>query len=196
MYKKEISLSSPIQEKIAWAEAFCHEFRNQLLKDKSVVGLLNKLANAIHASRSEMRGTGMAGICRECETVEGGSCCGAGLENRYDWELLLINLLLDVNLPQKRYDPEGCYFLGETGCLLQARHVICINYVCKKITDLVDPQKLHKLREKEGEELNILFFLHERIKKMADVRTKSLLQDPLNQRLNLFFGSPKRTTRN
>jgi len=180
MYRKEISLSSPIQEKIAWAEAFCHEFRDQLLKDKSVVGLLNKLANAIHASRSEMRGTGIAGICRECEMVEGGSCCGAGLENRYGWELLLINLLMGVTLPKKKHDPESCFFLGETGCLLQARHVICINYVCRKITDRIDPQKLHTLREKEGEELKTLFLLHERIKKMANVRAKSLLQYPPN----------------
>ncbi|MBW1704162.1 MAG: hypothetical protein JRJ86_03235 [Deltaproteobacteria bacterium] len=179
---KKVTLSSPIQEKIAWSEAFCHEFRDQLLKDKTIVELLNKLENAIRASHSEMTKTGIATICRECEQDEGGSCCGVGLENRYDWELLLINLLLDVNLPQKRHDPESCFFLGETGCLLQARHVICINYVCKKITDLVDPQKLNALRQREGEELNTLFLLHERIKKMANVRAKSLLQDPPNQR--------------
>jgi len=180
MYKKDITRLSPIQEKIAWAEGYFQRFRDHLLKDKSIVELLNKLANGIHASRSEMRGTGIAGICRECEMVEGGSCCGAGLENRYNWELLLINLLMGVNLPKKRHDPESCFFLGETGCLLQARHVICINYVCRKITDRIDPQKLHTLREKEGEELNTLFLLHERIKKMANVRVKSLLQYPPN----------------
>jgi len=162
---KKVTLSSPIEEKIDRAEEYYQRFRGHLLKDRSIVELLHKLENAIHASHIEMTGAGIAKICRKCEQEEGGSCCGAGLENKYDWELLLINLLLDVNLPQKRHDPEGCFFLGETGCLLQARHVICINYVCKKITDLVDPQKLHKLREKEGEELNTLFLLHERIKK-------------------------------
>jgi hypothetical protein len=163
---KKVTLSSPIEEKIAWAEEYYRRFRGQFLKDRSIVDLLNELKKAVHDSHSEMTGAGIAKICRECEQDEGGSCCGAGLENRYDWELLLINLLLDVNLPQKRHDPESCYFLGKTGCLLQARHVICINYVCKKITDLIDPRKLNKLREKEGEELNTLFLLHERIKKM------------------------------
>lgn len=163
---KKVTLSSPIEEKIAWAEEYYRRFRGQFLKDRSIVDLLNELKKAVHASHSEMTGAGIDKICRECEQDEGGSCCGAGLENRYDWELLLINLLLDVNLPPKRHDPEGCYFLGKTGCLLQARHVICINYVCKKITDLIDPRKLNTLREKEGEELNTLFLLHERIKKM------------------------------
>lgn len=166
MYKRNITLSSPIQEKIAWAEEYFRRLRDYLLKDKSIVELLNKLSNAIHASRSEMRGTGIAEICRECEQDEGGSCCGAGLENRYNWELLLINLLLDVKLPKKIHEPESCFFLGETGCVLKARHVICVNYVCKKITDRIDPNKLNSLRQKEGEELNTLFLLHERIKKV------------------------------
>lgn len=163
---KKVTLSSPIEEKIDWAEAYYRRVRRQFLKDRSIVDLLNRLEKAIHASRSEMTAAGLEKICRECEQEEGGSCCGAGLENKYDWELLLINLFLDVNLPKKRHDPGGCYFLGETGCLLQARHVICVNYVCKKITDLIDSRKLNTLREKEGEELNTLFLLHERIKKM------------------------------
>jgi hypothetical protein len=166
MHIKKVTLSSPIEEKIAVAEAYYLRARGQFLEDTSIVDLLNKLKKAIHASHSEMTVAGIDKICRECEQEEGGSCCGAGLENKYDWELLLINLLLDVNLPKKRHDPKGCYFLGEKGCLLQARHVICINYVCKKITDLIDSRKLNTLREKEGEELKSLFLLHERIKKM------------------------------
>jgi len=45
-----------------------------------------------------------------------------------------------------------------------ARHVICINYLCKKITDLIDPHTIMDLREKESEEVNTLFMLHENIK--------------------------------
>jgi hypothetical protein len=166
---KKVTLSSPIEEKIARAEGYYRRAKEKLLKDSYISDSLNSLKKAIHASHSAMTSAGIARICRECEQNEGGSCCGAGLENRYDWELLLINLLLDVNLPRKRHDPAGCYFLGKTGCLLQARHVICVNYVCKKITDLIDPQKFYSLREKEGEELNLLFLLHERVKKMLKV---------------------------
>ena len=45
-----------------------------------------------------------------------------------------------------------------------ARHVICINYLCKKITNLINSRVIMELREKESEEVNTLFILHENIK--------------------------------
>lgn len=159
----KVTLQSPIEEKIAWAEVFYRKFGENLLKDKTITLLLYKLKNAISVSRKEMEAIGITDICRECEQLDGGSCCGAGLENKYNGSLILINLLLNVKLPRKRYNPESCLFLGKTGCSLMSRHVICVNYVCKKITDRIDPRKIISLREKEGEELNTLFLLHERI---------------------------------
>jgi hypothetical protein len=150
----EITLSSPIEEKIAWAEHRYESFSGPLIQDKPIVDYLTRIEDAIQASHKEMGETGILDICRDCENNEGGSCCGAGLEN----------LLLDVRLPQKRHDKESCFFLGEGGCLLKVRHVICVNYLCKKITDQINPHKLNALREKEGIELDILFLLNERLK--------------------------------
>lgn len=163
---REVSLSSPIEEKIAWARACYSEIKGSIRRDKEISGLLNRLERAITASRREMAGTGIVEICRKCEEIEGGSCCGAGIENRYDAKLLLINLLINATLPVNRLDPESCFFLGKSGCLLKARHVICVNYVCGKITDCIDPSNLAPLRQKEGEELEVLFLLHERIGKV------------------------------
>lgn len=153
-----------IEEKIDWAEKYYKVFSGSLIQDKPIVDYLTRIEDAIQTSHKEMRETGILDICRDCEKNEGGSCCGAGLENKYDGWLLLINLLLDVRLPKKRHDKESCFFLGEGGCLLKARHVICVNYLCKKITDQIDPHKLNALREKEGIELDILFLLNERLK--------------------------------
>jgi len=116
-----------------------------------------------------MTAAGIVDLCSECERNEGGSCCGNGLENNYNGWLLLINLLLNVTLPKKRHDPKSCFFLGKTGCTLLARHVICVNYICKKITDRIDPQAIKALRKKEGEELNTLFLLHENVKKICRI---------------------------
>lgn len=166
MQADEISLESPIDAKVVWAEN-CHQvIRDELFRDKKVVKLLETVKQAIHASQQGMAEAGVADECKNCEEREGGSCCGAGLEDRYDGALLLINLLLGIKLPKKRYDPSGCYFLGQKGCSLLARHVICVNYLCKRITDRVDPKKIAALREKEGVELERLFFLHERIKQI------------------------------
>ena len=164
MILKHTSLSSPIEEKIAWAQHCYKEFGDNLLKEKRLVDLLAHLKTAVVASRKEMAMKGIVEVCRRCEQEEGGSCCGAGLENRYDGWLLLINLLLGVKLSKTKQQTNSCFLLGKNGCLLMARHIICINYLCKKITDLIDPRIIMELREKEGEEVNTLFILHENIK--------------------------------
>ena len=164
MILKKTSLSNPFDEKIAWARHYYKEFGDDLLKEKRLVDLLAHLKAAVLASRKEMDRTGIVEVCRRCEQEEGGSCCGAGIENRYDGWLLLINLILGVNLPETRQQTSSCFFLRTNGCLLTARHVICINYLCKQITDLFDPLTILEMREKESEEVKTLFLLNENIK--------------------------------
>ena len=166
MDKGEIPLSGRIEEKIAWAQHRYENFREQLIHEKSVVDYLTNLECSVRAAHKEMREVGLLEICRVCEKNEGGSCCGKGLENKYDGWLLLINLLLNVQLPKKRHDRRSCFFLGDAGCLLKARHVICVNYLCNQVTKQINPHKLSVLREKEGEELKIIFLLQERLKRV------------------------------
>jgi hypothetical protein len=166
MTYKEISIESPIPEKVAWAENCYKAMKARLLGDEKIADLLLRYRKAAVLSHGEMNRAGVVNECKDCEEREGGSCCGDGLEDRYNGILLLINLLLDKKLPEQRHDKMSCYFLGQGGCLLLARHVICVNYVCHKITEKIDPAKLALLREKEGNELEILFFLHERVKEL------------------------------
>jgi len=171
MISHDIPLESPIEEKIAWAEDRFACLGPGLLKDPGISSLLERFSAAAEASHRRMIETGIAEVCRACDVEEGGSCCGKGIENRYSGLLLLVNLLLGCSLPSVRYDPRGCFFLGEQGCLLQARHVICINYLCRKITDRFSPERLAPLREREGEEIDSLFLLSERVRKA--IRTDS-----------------------
>jgi hypothetical protein len=170
MSEVEISIDSPIEAKIAWAEKCYDKIGDRLLRDDKIAELLVKSKEAIFASHKEMADVGVVNECKGCEEREGGSCCGAGLENRYGGVLLLINFLLGVKIPRDRPDPSSCSFLGKKGCLLPARHTICVDYLCKKITDRIDPQnqKIVALREKEGVELERLFFLYERIKEIIN----------------------------
>ena len=159
-----ISANRPVKERIAWAE-FCFQTSGDLfLKEKKIFGLLREFRAAAEASKRKMNEIGVVALCRECDQEEGGSCCGKGLEDRYDAWLLLINKLLAVDFPRERHQADGCFFLGKRGCLLKARHVICINYMCKKITNNVQPSLINDLREAEGTEINVLFMLNEGIK--------------------------------
>ena len=167
---KASPLAGPIEDKIVWAENCYRKAGGRLLEDEGIADLLKNLKAAARASHSEMIMAGMVNECRDCEQKEGGSCCGEGLENKYSGTLLLINLLLEKKLPRKRYDLSSCYFLGRKGCLLLARHVICVNYICDKITDRIEPEKIVTIREKEGVELETLFLLNERIRKILNTR--------------------------
>jgi hypothetical protein len=108
---------------------------------------------------------GVVAECKNCEEKEGGSCCGSGIENKYDVELLLINLLLGGSL--RNHEPVGnsCFFLGKKGCKLTARHVLCVNYLCHKLQKKLTREELIALQTCAGEELDTLFILHEAIKK-------------------------------
>ena len=160
----EPSLSSSIQVKIRWARDLYARLREKLLHTPEIISCVKDLEYAIAGSRQAMSASGLSDICRKCEIEGGGSCCGAGLENKYSTRLLFINLLLGTGLPATRYDKSSCFFLGEKGCLLKARHAICVNYVCSKITDQLGPNLLAPLREKEGIELEVLFGLNEKLK--------------------------------
>ncbi len=164
MPSQDIPLSRSMEAKLAWAEACYKEKGDMLLRDERTAALLSQLREAVHASRTAIVASGVADECRICEEREGGSCCGAGVEDKYDHTLLLINLLLGIQLPKQRLNRPSCLFLGPDGCLLMARQVICINYLCKKIENRVEPSKITALRAKEGVELEYLFLLNERIK--------------------------------
>ena len=162
----KISITRPIEEKIIWAKKCYRQRKRQFLEDERTTTLLKDFKKAAASSHALMSFGGIERECRECEEREGGSCCGFGLEDRYSGVLLLINLLLDRELPDKRNDPLGCFFLEKTGCALLARHVICVNYLCKKITDRIPSKKIADLRDREGVELELLFHLNERIIKI------------------------------
>ncbi len=164
MSDDNISADSSIEEKISWAVASFQKYGDILTGNKDIRHLLDKFRKASSDSLQEMIEIGMADECRKCEEEEGGACCGKGIENKYSGTLLLINLLLGRKLPEEASDSRSCFFLGAKGCSLSARHVICVNYICKKITDRIPAQALNRLREKEGAELDILFILNEKVK--------------------------------
>jgi len=65
----------------------------------------------------------------------------------YDEVTLLINLLLDVDLPDRRYKEELCFFVGENGCT-------CVTYLCDKID--VDRAEFNRIASVELGYLSLL----------------------------------------
>ncbi len=154
-----------ISEKIAIANKLHDRWGEALKSDPEISAGLGELSARVAASSELCLSSGVAKECKVCEEEEGGSCCGAGIENTYSPELLLINLLLGVRLPDFRSSSGSCFFLGEGGCRLSAREILCINYLCKKLQKTIPPEMRLRLQEVNGAEMDFIFLLHERIKR-------------------------------
>ncbi len=153
-----------IDEKITIAKGLYAGWGEALRCDSAISAQLRELWARVEASGNFRHGSGVARACRLCDREEGGSCCGAGIEDRYSPELLLINLLLGVTLPESRNYAKSCYFLGERGCILPAREILCVNYLCASLQEIIPPEKLLQLQEVNGSEMELLFLLHNRIR--------------------------------
>ena len=161
----------PIEEKIETARALFAAWEGRLRKDGRIPALLKRLKQNVHASMQAMHALRVVQTCKRCEELEGGSCCGAGIENRYDGLQLLINLLLGVSLPDRHTYTDSCFFLQADGCCLKARHVLCVNYLCAKLQRTLSQDDMIALQTIVGEELDTGFALYEAIKSHVDVGT-------------------------
>jgi hypothetical protein len=115
-----------------------------------------------------MEETGIVACCRHCEEEEGGSCCGRGIEDKYNETLLLLNLLWGVVLPEQRGRPDSCFFLGDCGCLLKIRDVLCVNYLCTAVQKRLSTEALARVQEAIGRELETVFVLQEAARRILN----------------------------
>ena len=154
-----------IDEKVRMAEDLFKTWGSALSENPRICTLLQTLDRKIAASQKAMIDYGVVGACTHCDEQEGGSCCGAGIENHYTPVLLLVNLLMGTTLAQERRTANGCYFLGATGCTLKVRQVLCVNYLCLQVQRMLAMEDLIRLQNTTGEELDTAFVLLETIKK-------------------------------
>jgi hypothetical protein len=159
-----------VEARIRWARETFSRYKDSLRAD----GETSSLAVAFNAARRATRRAadlaGIVALCTRCDREQGGSCCGAGIERKYDGWMMLVNLFLGVELPDRRARAGSCYFLGDEGCVLAAREVLCINYLCPTVIEKVPFRTIAALRELEGREIDILFRLNERMKQVIGAR--------------------------
>ena len=157
--------SLSIQQKIDQAHRLYDICSASLRQEPSIRSSLEKLQWCIENTNKTMLTLGVVALCEHCELEDGGSCCGAGIEDKYGPVLLLMNLLLGTALPSQAQMQDSCYFLGANGCMLTVRHVLCVNYICKNIQKKLTRGELFELQSCTGEQLDTVFILHEAIKK-------------------------------
>lgn len=152
-----------ISYNISFAHRLYNTFGQTLREDNNLKSLLYQLDTKIENTQKEAIGVGRE--CADCAVSGEGTCCGKRTGYKCDSILLLINLLLGKSLPTQALDPHLCYFLTKQGCILRARHVICVNFLCNRLRKNIPHEKLVRLQEVTGKELNTLFILEEYIKK-------------------------------
>jgi hypothetical protein len=156
---------SSIEDKIVMARDMYDSWSDQLKREPHILELMEKLERCLENSRKAMLELGIVETCKHCDEEEGGSCCGAGLENKFDTVLLLMNLLLGVSLPEKHRRPESCYLLTDKGCTLKVRLVLCVDFLCPKILNTMSHRDLIRLQQVSGDELTTGFMLYDALKR-------------------------------
>jgi len=140
-------------------------FGHALQQDEKVRTLLAQLDQHIEATQKALVAGGIIRECADCAVNGDGTCCGKRTGYKYDSIILLVNLLLGKTIPLQSQDPHACYFLTQKGCVLRARHVICVNFLCPRLSKNIQQEMLIQVQDVAGQELDTLFFLEEYIKK-------------------------------
>lgn len=154
-----------IEEKIKTTRKLYDSWAGQLKREPRIHELIYKLEQCLDNSRAAMLELGIVETCKHCDEGDGGSCCGTGLENKFDTFLLLMNLLLGVSLPQRHQRPDSCYLLSNKGCTLKVRLVLCVDFLCPTILNTISHGDLIRLQQVSGDELTTGFLLYDAIKK-------------------------------
>lgn len=136
----------------------------ELVDFNSIKEDLERLEKAIEETWRYMKEIGVTDICKDC-AIETGSCCKEWVEDEVDDVMILMNILMGVEIPSRRYKEGFCYFLSERGCILKVRPVICVNFLCEKITKSIGFEKEKKLQEIAGKELDLGFIVREKVLK-------------------------------
>jgi hypothetical protein len=139
----------------------------RLKRDKLLAHLLRDYLDAFAAAEKVHQETGLSSYCARCGREGRSSCCGEDMEFRCEDVLLLANLLAGVSFPDKRYSPKGCYFLGQEGCLLLVRPLICRNFICPELATHLGKTKLKQIQQALGPEAEALFRLCERLRRLV-----------------------------
>ncbi len=159
---KEIVLS-----RISKANELFERYGQRLLKDNYLTERLALLAIEIEKSKNLMSELHVPETCSFCATrVKGGGCCGEQIATWFDPILLLLNLLMGVPLQNKGYYENSCIFLGRDGCTLKARYHFCVNYLCKRLIEMLGENGVNALKRQYGKELFLSWELEVYLKKL------------------------------
>ncbi len=188
--------SGSIESKTSLALDLWERYGDFFLSDPKLSALIDTYRSAVQVSSDTMRELGVSRICAECDAELGGSCCGDGIENKYDSILLLLNLLMGTTPTPAPPDSRSCRFLGASGCTLPARAVLCVNYLCERIKQALSHHDLVHLQETTSRELDLQFVIHEELVRRLKLLEERLLPQALEAVRNFYDGKKVGTSGN
>jgi hypothetical protein len=142
-----------LQREITTARSLFVRCRRALGHQPELLRLLSLYGEAIGETQALMQRVSVTEACTDCAQQGAGSCCFEGIESGYDHMLLLINLLMGCTIPDFREVPDSCFFVGKTGCKLQARYYYCVHYLCPALQAALGPSAQRRLLSVVGKEL-------------------------------------------
>jgi hypothetical protein len=142
-----------VSQYISEAKKVYAELGGEILSHAEMAELLAKFKQQIEGTNRLFKGLDVAADCAACCARDKGPCCFDGAQDWFDLRLLLINLLLGVDVPDRPQLADDCWFNSPTGCKLLAKDSICLNFFCPDIQARLSEEDLTALRQQVGREL-------------------------------------------
>lgn len=169
-----------IHEQMARAHDLYQAHGPEMAADPNIKQALEEFRREIQGTWDMFGQTEVVAMCTECAGTKSESCCFEGAENWFYEVILLVNLLLGVDLPDKREKSGQCFFIGPKGCKLLARWSICINFFCPEMCEALGKTTLGRLRRQAGREVWTGQLAEDAVRRWLNAR--GLLDDGLNIR--------------
>ncbi len=155
-----------LDEKIKRVTEFFERYKEALAKDALLNELLERYKEAFRHTQEAYVRVGVDRLCASCGKTQK-VCCGLGMELYCEDALLVLNLYQGYQFPERRLQDHWCYFLREDGCSLLIRPLLCRNFFCDEIQEVLPHEDLVYLQEALGPEAEVLFALLERTKALC-----------------------------
>ncbi|MBW2053004.1 MAG: hypothetical protein JRG97_12045, partial [Deltaproteobacteria bacterium] len=142
-----------VKKEIDRAKLLYEQYGRELSRDKHIKELLERYREANIKTLDKIREIGVEEGCTFCAVELDECCCFEGVEEKYDYILLLVNLLLGAEISEYREIPAACLFVGSQGCLMAVRHYFCLHYLCPQLKTSLDPSAIDDFLSVSGDEL-------------------------------------------
>jgi len=153
----------PLEQRLELARELAGRRGTDWRADPALLEPLQHLRDAAADLARASRGAGIDRICTDCGRRNEDGCCQPRMGDEASGAAYLVEILAFGEPPLPHPDDGSCPFMGDRGCVLELKPVICVNHLCPEIHAEVPGDEIRDLKKATGELLTAQVALEDEI---------------------------------